>query len=338
MPRLRVGFPFPFSYSLFLELIVRILLVKTSSMGDVIHNLPVVTDILTARPGSKIDWVLEDTFAAIPKLHPGVRRVLEVALRRWRGNWWQAQARGEIGSFLKTLKSESYDAVIDTQGLLKSAIVSRCARGTRFGLDWKSSREPLALFYNRAFSVPWTMHAVGRNRTLAARALGYTLPERLDYGISASRAGFVWLPGEPYAVLIHGTSARSKLWPKEHWISLAQHLEKNGVRTVLLWGNTEERERAEHIALLVPGAAVPPALSLTDAASVLAGARACAGLDTGLTHLAGALQVPTVGIYCATDPAATGLYGCSRAVNLGGIDTSPSVEEVCGALDQLLRS
>jgi heptosyltransferase I len=317
---------------------VRILLVKTSSMGDVIHNLPVVTDILAARPGTEIDWVMEDTFAAIPKLHPGVRRRLEVAIRRWRGSWWQAQTRREVGSFLKALKSESYDAVIDTQGLLKSAIVSRCARGPRFGLDWNSSREPLAMFYNRAFSVPWKMHAVERNRVLAAQSLGYTIPERLDYGISASRASFVWLPGEPYAVLIHGTSARSKLRPVEHWIALAQRLEKEGVRAVLPWGNTEERERAEHIALTVPGAVVPPALALTDTASVIAGAPACVGLDTGLTHLAGALKVSTIGIYCATDPAATGLYGCARAVNLGGIGAPPSTEQVCAALEQLLRS
>lgn len=317
---------------------MRILLVKTSSMGDVIHNLPVATDILAAHPGSEIDWVVEDTFAAIPKLHSGVRCVLEVAIRRWRGDWWQAQTRGEIGSFLEALKSESYDAVIDTQGLLKSAIVARCARGPRFGLDWKSSREPLALFYNRAFSVPWKMHAVERNRVLAAQSLGYTIPERIDYGISASPASFVWLPREPHAVLIHGTSARSKLWPDERWIDFAQRLEKNGVRTVLLWGNTEERERAEQIALPVPGAVVPPALSLTDAAFVLAGARACVGLDTGLTHLAGALQVPTVGIYSATDPAATGLYGCARAVNLGGVGAPPSTEQVYAALVQLLRS
>jgi len=317
---------------------VKILLVKTSSMGDVVHNLPVVTDILAARSGSEIDWVVEDTFAAIPKLQPGVRRVLEVAIRRWRGSWWEAQRRREIGSFLEVLKSESYDAVIDTQGLLKSAIVARCARGPRFGLDWKSSREPLALFYNRTFSVPWKMHAVERNRALAARSLGYAIPERLDYGISASPASVVWLPGEPYAVLIHGTSARSKLWPDNHWIALAQRLQKGGVRTVLPWGNTEERERAEHIALPVPGAVVPPPLSLTDAASVLAGARACVGLDTGLTHLAGALQVPTVGIYCGTDPATTGLYGCARAVNLGGIGTPPAMEEVVAALDRLLRS
>lgn len=332
-----VSLPFPISHFLFPSPNVKILLVKTSSMGDVIHNLPVVADILSAKPGAEIDWVVEDAFAAIPGLHEGVRRVLPVAIRRWRGSWWQAQARSEICAFVGELKTQTYDAVIDTQGLFKSALLTRCARGLRFGLDRKSSREPVALFYQRTFSVPWTMHAVQRNRALAAQALGYTLPERLDYGISASPASHDWLPGGPYAVLVHGTSARSKLWPEDYWIELGQWLKKGGVHSVLPWGSTEERARAERIAMTIPGALVPPALSLTDAASLLAGARASIGVDTGLTHLAGALKLPTVGLYVATDPAATGLYGCARAVNLGGIGKSPDVGTVAATLERLMR-
>jgi heptosyltransferase-1 len=316
---------------------VKILLVKTSSMGDVIHNLPVASDIRAVHAGAEIDWVVEDSFAGIPRLHPGVRRVLPAAIRRWRGSWWRAQARSEIWAFVGELKAQSYDAVIDTQGLFKSAILARCARGPRFGLDWKSSREPVALFYQRTFAVPWTMHAVQRNRALAAQALGYTLPERLDYGIAAPPASFAWLPSGPYAVLVHASSARSKLWSDEHWIQLGQRLEKDGVCSVLPWGNTEERARAARIALSVPGAVVPPALSLTDTASVLAGAQGCVGLDTGLTHLAGALNVPTVGIYVATDPAATGLYGCARGVNLGGIGTPPDISTVAETVERLMR-
>lgn len=315
----------------------KILLVKTSSMGDVIHNLPVVNDILAARPGAEIDWVVEESFAGLPKLHPGVRRVLPVAIRRWRSSWWQAPVRSEIRAFVAELKKWPYDAVVDTQGLLKSAIVARCACGPRFGLDWKSSREPLTPFYQRTFSVSWSMHAIQRNRTLAALALGYALPERLDYGISAPPASFVWLPSGPYAVLVHATSARSKLWPDDRWIRLGQRLEKNGVRSILPWGNTQERERADRIALAVLGAVVPPAMSLTDTASLLAGARGCVGLDTGLTHLAGALKVPTVGVYVATDPVATGLYGCARAANLGGIGAPPDVGTVADTFERLVR-
>lgn len=315
---------------------LRILLVKTSSLGDVVHNLPVVSDILTAAPGSVIDWVAEESFAAIPRLHPGVMRVLPVAVRRWRTSLLSGAVRAEIGAFARELKRQSYDAVIDTQGLLKSAWITWLARGARHGLDFASAREPLALFYDHTHPVPWTLHAVERNRALAARALGYTVPPRVDYGIAASAAGFAWLPHAGYAVLLHATSARSKLWAAACWIELGGRLAQRGLASVLTWGNAAERLRAENIAQSVPGAIVAPGLPLAEAATLLARARAVVGVDTGLTHLAAALEVPTVGIYCATDPAATGLYGSAHGVNLGGIGAPPSVPEVLSALDQLM--
>ena len=314
----------------------RILLVKTSSLGDVVHNLPVVSDIRAAVPGVEIDWVAEESFAAIPRLHPAVSRVLPVAIRRWRSALLAGATRAEIGAFTRELKREPYDMVIDTQGLLKSAWIAWMAPGLRHGLDFASAREPLSLFYDRVHAVPWTMHAVERNRTLAARALGYAVPVSVDYGIGAAAARFVWLPQGRYAVLAHGTSARSKLWPLERWTELSAQLGIRGIRSVLPWGSTAERLRAEEIARPVPGAVVAPGLSLADAAAVLAGAAAVVGVDTGLAHLAAALSVPTVGVYCATDPAATGLYGCARAVNLGGVGTPPSVLDVLAALDRLL--
>ncbi len=316
---------------------MKILLVKTSSMGDVIHNLPVASDLREVHPGSEIDWIVEDAFADLPRLHPRVRRVLPVAIRRWRGRFWEDRTRGEIRAFVSELRTEAYDAVIDTQGLFKSAVIARCARGPRFGLDWASSREPLAIFYSRSFSVPWTLHAVERNRALAAQALGYAVPQQLDYGLSASPAKLAWLPAGPYSVLVHSTSARAKLWPDERWIELAERLARNGVRSILPWGNPHEHGRAERIAASVHRTVVPPAMSLAEIASLLAGAQACIGLDTGLTHLAGALKVPTIGIYCATDPAATGLFGCAKAINLGGIGTPPDVGAIAVTLEQLMR-
>ncbi len=315
----------------------KILLVKTSSLGDVVHNLPVASDIRVAVPGAEIDWVVEESFAAIPRLHPAVARVLPVAVRRWRSGLLAGAVRAEIGAFLRELKARTYDAVIDTQGLLKSAWIARSARGTRHGLDFASAREPLSLFYDRTYSVPWAMHAVERNRLLAAQALGYAAPDRIDYGVSARAAGFAWLPAGDYAVLVHATSAGEKLWPEARWVELAARLGGRGLRSVLPWGGTAERLRTESIARQVPGAVVAPALSLAEIASLLAGARAVAGVDTGLAHLAAALGIPTIGIYCATDPAATGLYGGARAVNLGGIGAPPPVAEVMTALEGLLE-
>ena len=314
----------------------RILLVKTSSLGDVVHNLPVASDIRGALPAAEIDWVVEEAFAAIPRLHAAVARVLPVAIRRWRSRLLDSAAREEARAFTCQLKEREYDAVIDTQGLLKSALVAWRARGIRHGLDFASSREPLALFYDRTYSVPWTLHAVERNRSLAAQSLGYALSSSVDYGIQMSPGRFAWLPEGPYAVLLHATSAGEKLWPNEHWIELATRFGERGMRSVLPWGSAPERRRAEDIARPVAAAVVAPGLSLSDMTAVLAGGRAVVGVDTGLTHLAAALKVPTVGIYRATDPAATGIYGSTRAVNLGGIGAMPTTTEVLGALDRLV--
>ena len=312
----------------------RILLVKTSSLGDVVHNLPVATDIRAAAPSAEIHWVVEQPFAAIPVLHPAVVRVIPVAIRRWRTHFLDRAVREEIRAFARELKRDHYDAVIDTQGLLKSALVAWAARGVRHGLDFASSREPLACFYDRTYSIPWTLHAVERNRALAARVLDYVAPSAVDYGIATGRSPFAWLPDGPYAVLVHSASAREKLWPEARWVELATRLGKRGVRNVLPWGDADERLRAEAIARAVTGSVVAPKLSLGEVPSVLAGARIVIGVDTGLSHLAVALKVPTVGLYCATDPAATGLYGSARAINVGGRDAPPQVADVLTALEK----
>lgn len=314
----------------------KILLVKTSSLGDVVHNLPVASDIRSAVPGAEIDWVVEESFATIPRLHSAVARVLPVAIRRWRSSFLSGRTRGEIRAFLKGLRQTAYDVVIDTQGLLKSALLAYAARGVRYGLDFASAREPLSFLYDRACSVPWTLHAVQRNRMLAAQALGYALRNGTEYGIAAQAAPFEWLPAGRYAVLVHATSARRKLWAEENWIKFGRRLTLDGGRCVLPWGNAEEHARSERLAGAIPQAIVPPVLELGEVAGLMSGAAAVAGVDTGLTHLSGALGVPTAGIYCATDPSATGLYGCARGVNLGGASGPPAVEEVMAALARLI--
>jgi heptosyltransferase-1 len=315
----------------------RILLIKTSSLGDVVHNLPVVADIAAALPGAAIDWVVEESFAAIPQLHPRVSCVLPVAVRRWRRALWNPAVWSELRAFTGTLRAQHYDAVIDTQGLFKSAWIARVANGVRHGLDRKSSREPLGWFYDQTHHVPWGQHAVERNRRLAAEALGYTLSAPAQYGIAATAQTFDWLDaGRPHAVLLHATSAARKLWPEEHWIELGKALAAQGISSVLPWGTASEQERSSRLAQQIPQAVVPGRLDIAALAALLAQARVVVGTDTGLTHLAGALGVPTIGIYCATDPAATGLYACARGVNLGGIDAAPSAAQVIAAVEGLL--
>ncbi|WP_435628140.1 lipopolysaccharide heptosyltransferase I [Candidatus Ferrigenium straubiae] len=311
-----------------------ILLVKTSSLGDVLHNLPVASDIARRYPDAQIDWLVEESFAALPRLHSAVRNVIPVAVRRWRGKLLSAATWREIAAFRSTLTAQHYDIAIDTQGLLKSALLMRGARGLRCGFDRNSAREPLASgLYQQTFQVAKGQHAVERNRQLAAQALGYTLQERADYGIRPPvLAQPVWLVEGAYAVLLHATSRADKLWNEANWIALGHYLHEKNIRCVLPWGSEAEQARSLRLATAIPDAVAPPRLNLNEAAALLGGARAVMGVDTGLAHLAAALGVPTVGIYTATDPALTGLYAGRCAVNLGNAGHAPDVAAVIEAL------
>ena len=316
----------------------RILLVKTSSLGDVVHNLPVASDLRAHCPEVEIDWAVEDNLADIPALHPAVSRVIRVAPRRWRRTIASPATWRELGELRRTLHARAYDVVIDTQGLFKSALIARLAPGRRVGLDWMSAREPLFPFYHRTYRVSWALHAVERNRQLAARAMGYTPTSGVDYGIQTppiSSAADLHLDG--YAVLLHATSARTKLWPEHLWVELGGFLRRQaeGMHMVLLWGSDVERRRSERIAGLLERASVPARMSLRDAAGLLGRARVVFGVDTGLTHLSAALGTPTIGIYCATDPAATGPYGSENAVSVGGRNGPPALAAVISAWHRL---
>lgn len=315
----------------------RILLVKTSSLGDVLHNLPVVSDIVRVYPQARIDWVAENSFAALPRLHPAVRNVIPVAVRSWRKKLLQSGTWHEIATFRRTLHHESYDIAIDTQGLLKSALLMRDATGLRCGFDRNSAREPLAAqFYQRTFHVANGQHAVLRNRQLVAQALDYPLPAGLDYGIrTPDSARLAWLPEGAYVVLLHATSRADKLWPEANWVTLGRNLHQQGIRCILPWGNAAEKARSERLAAQIPQAITPDRLNLTEVAALIGKADAAVGVDTGIAHLAAAMEVPTVGIYTSTDPALTGLYAGERAVNLGGIGRTPDVGEVLATLAQL---
>jgi heptosyltransferase-1 len=315
---------------------MRILLVKTSSLGDVVHNCPAASDIARQVPGAEIDWAVEEPFAGIVRLHASVRRAIPVAVRRWRSALWNPAVWSEIGAFRRALAQGGYEHVIDTQGLLKSALLCACAPGTRHGMDRASAREPVAArFYDMHHAVPRERHAVERNRLLCAAALGYAAQGPCDYGLRAQGAPPVDLRA-PYAVLLTMTSRAGKLWPEERWAELARALVERGVQPVLPWGDRAERARCERLAARVPGALVPRRLSLEELARLLRGARGVAGVDTGLTHFAAALGAATVGIYCATDPDRTGLHGSARATNLGGPGAAPATARVLAALEERL--
>lgn len=311
-----------------------IVLIKTSSLGDVLHNLPVVSDICKNFPNAHIDWVVEENFAALPALHPNVQRVIPVAMRRWRKSW--LASRTEIQAVCRNLRDQHYDLALDTQGLLKSALITHCAHTKRCGYAWSSAREPLAsLFYDRTFSVAKDLHAVERNRQLAAAALGYSVQGVPDYGIRTPDIPLLWLPNLPYVVLLHATSRDDKLWDERHWVTLGAHLHQSGLRAVLPWGSEREKARSERLCSAIPDSISTPHLNLNEAAALLGKAQAVIGVDTGLSHLAAALDVPTIGIYTATTPGLTGLHAGARAVNLGDKGAPPGTDSVIAKLREL---
>ena len=302
---------------------MRVLLIKTSSLGDVIHTLPALTDAARAIPGIQFDWVVEEGFAEIPAWHPAVARVIPLALRRWRKNLLQTLKSGEWRRFKARLGEARYDLVIDAQGLLKSAWLTRYVKAPVAGLDRFSAREPLASrFYDHRYAVAREQHALERTRQLFAQALGYPLPAGIgDYGLN--RAQLAAAAAQPYLVFLHGTTWPSKHWPEACWRELAERLCAQGWAIRLPWGNEAEKARAERIVAGLDNAAPLPRLNLAGVAKVIAGASACVAVDTGLGHLAAALDVPTISLYGPTLPGRVGAYGraqvhlCASGPNAG---------------------
>lgn len=287
---------------------MRVLLIKTSSLGDVVHTFPALSDAQQARPEIRFDWVVEEAFAELPSWHPAIEQVLPIAIRRWRkqpvqtlrsAEWQQCKAR----------LAQPYDLVIDAQGLLKSAWLTCYTNAPVVGFSRASVRDPLArLFYQRGYSVPAGLHAIERLRHLFAQALDYPLPSGPGrYGLDRTRLVNTEKP--PYLVFLHGTTWPSKHWPEPYWRTLAEQLAGQGLHIRLPWGNAQELARAERLAAGLPTVKVLPRLNLADVAGVIADAQACVAVDTGLGHLAAALDVPTVSLYGPTLPAKVGTYG-----------------------------
>lgn len=325
---------------------MQILLIKTSSMGDLVHNCPVVSDILQHYPNTLIDWVAEEAYQAIPKLHPGVRRVIPVAWRRWRKHLLQAKTWQEMGEFRQTLQAAHYDLVLDTQGLWKSALIAKLANSNGIaGGDRHSIKEGgAACFYDKALPIAKSRHVIERCRAVAAGALGYTLDTPPRYGIRAEPLVADWLPTAPYAVLMHAASRPEKLWPEAHWIAVGRNLIQQGIRCVLPWGNKDEGARSHRLAQALntapdiksDSAVVPPLMDLAIAARFLAGASLVVGLDTGFTHFAAALGRPTIGIFCDSDGEQAAVLGDGPCASFGKKGAPPTLASILDAIDRIL--
>lgn len=311
---------------------MRVLIIKTSSMGDVIHTLPALTDAGKALPDISFDWVVEENFAEIPSWHPRVKSTIPIAFRRWRKSFFSKKTRQEWAVFCEQIKAEKYDLIIDGQGLLKSVFLAWQVPGKRCGFDFQSARDPLvALFYHQRIKTAKVkeQHAVMRLRDLFSQALGYSLPDSVpDYGIDRRR----FLTGDSqkkYLVFLHGTTWETKHWPEVYWIDLAKWASDQGFLIQLPWGNSEEHARAMRIAEASKNAQVLPRLDLSGMAKILAGAEAVVAVDTGLCHLAAALAVPTVSLYGPTHPDLTGALGVSQTHLTVNFPCAPCFSRTC---------
>ncbi|WP_413193968.1 lipopolysaccharide heptosyltransferase I [Pararobbsia alpina] len=323
----------------------KILIVKVSSLGDVVHTTPVVADILAHEPDAQIDWLVEDGFIDLVRIVRGVRRAIPYSLRRWRKTLTRAETWADIRRFRRDLVEEQYDTVIDFQGLIKTAWTASWAHGPVTGLanrtDGAGFEWPVRFFYDRRVPIEPRTHVVDRSRQLAAAALGYPAPAPLsadiDFGLdqsaaAAALAGYDLNLPLPYVVFAHATSRADKQWPEAHWIKLGQSLVRHGASLVLPWGSDSERETSERIAREFGAAAfVPPRLSLPAVTGLLGGAAAVVGVDTGVIHIAAALKVPTVELYNFETSWRTGGFWSPHVVNLGG-RVSPPLDQVLQAL------
>jgi heptosyltransferase I len=332
---------------------MRVLIVKMSSMGDVVHAQPVVADLHAHIPGVAIDWVCEQSFVPIPSMNPGVNRVIPIALRAWRKKLADESVRAAISDFLSGLRQTRYDWVIDCQGLIKSAAVALASRHDHLaGPSWTSAREPMAsLVYGHHCLAPWSMPVVARNRAIAAGALGYAIApdSRANFGLVANDYRPAGLsPGRRYAVLAPGASRPGKLWSDANWLDVARDLSARGLALVWLWGGAAEYTRVAALAAecgsvhtetssIEAESIIPPFLSVADAAGLLALAEVVVGLDTGFTHLAAALGRPTVGIYCDSDSVQLAVIGDGPCASFGGVGQPPAAGTVRDAITGMLR-
>lgn len=319
---------------------MKVLVIKTSSLGDVLHTLPAITDAVKHVDDVQFDWVVEEAFAEIPAWHPAVQQVIPVALRRWRRSPIAAMKSGEWKQFRRDLRQTNYDLVIDAQGLMKSAFIARQARGRRVGLDRHSAREPLAsLAYQQSVYVGKGQHAIQRSRQLFARVLGYDYEaESLDYNIRGHIRGQIQDQFSDKAVsnttdnvlvFLHGTTWDTKLWPVDYWRRLAAIVTKAGYEVSLPWGNEQELRRARQIAADQSAVTVLPQMSLLEVANSLVTAKAAVAVDSGIGHLAAALEVPTVSLYGATNSSLTGTRGHHQSHINAAFECAPCLSRRC---------
>jgi heptosyltransferase-1 len=318
---------------------VRILIIKTSSLGDIIHCLPIINDIKYFVPESSIDWLVEESFADVPRLHPGVNSVITISLRSWKKNLRKKSTWTGLYKAIKAIRENHYDIIIDFQGLLKSAFFTLFTRGDIHGFDKASIRETAAsYFYKHTHAVSKQIHAVVRNRELASKCFQYELIDQsAHFGLEIHNINNFNL-SERYVILIHGSSKKSKQWPMEYWLKVIQFFNVLGLRVLLPWGSLEEYHFSKALRKASTNSLVLPKMNISNLANIISGAKCVVGVDSGLTHLGNALGIPTIGLYMDSNPYLNGVYPNIKvpSVNLGEIGVIHTPESTISQIEAII--
>lgn len=324
---------------------MKILIVRVSSLGDVLHTMPMVADIRQHFPEAQIDWVVEEAYVGLLRLNPQVNRILPFALRRWKKRLFSREIRQEMTAFGRQLHETTYDVVLDVQGLIKTGIVMGLAKTVKGGIKAGlanategSGYEPLSrFFHNKSIPVNARTHAVARGRILAGKVLGYEPTTVPDFALRVPDVECPVKVNAPYTLFFHGTAGISKKWAPANWIATGRSLASQGMQVLLPWGNPTEHELARVLAGQIPGAVVLPALSVEQMIVLMQGASLIVGLDTGFTHIAAAYCRPTIEIYCDSPRWKTEGNWSDKIINLGDKGAPPTAEQVLGAVGQLYQ-
>lgn len=317
---------------------MKVLIVKTSSMGDVLHTLPAITDAKKNVSNIEIDWLVEPSFSEIPRMHSGIKNVIEIPIRKWKKNLIKYCLNGEIIKTIRKLRLNKYDKIIDAQGLLKSALVTKLMRGKSYGLNWSCAREPISsLFYDNKINVSKNQHAVTRTRKLFARSLFYEINvDVIDYGIDINK--IINKDDDvikeknlarPFVIFFHGTTWKTKHWPNSYWFELAKIFASKGINIYVTSYNKEQKLLVNEMSKQCDKVFVLPTLNIFQVSKLIINSVGVIGVDTGFCHLSAALNKPTVALYGPTSHIKTGTMGQNQIHLFSSFSCSPCFLKNC---------
>lgn len=321
---------------------MKILVVRLSSLGDILHLFPAISDLRRQFPDAEIHWLIEPAFAEIASWHSAVDKVITVPLRSYKKKWSKVPAL--LLDLRRQLHAEKYDLILDAQGLLKSALLASMAGTEIHGFHADSAREPLAArFYRKTALIPAGLHVIDKNRQLIAKLFGANINLPADFGLDNFCRDQMTKPlpeiiqtlnGKKYFVLLHGTTWNSKYWPESSWVELVSLLTKQGLNCLVPWGNEEERQRAQRLQLAGGELAhVLPRLPLSELMLVLLHAQAFVSVESGIGHIAAVLNIPGIMLHGPTDPDYSGIPDKSCLHLTSGLNCAPCFKRDCPRLE-----